>query len=93
MTEDEIRNRNAAATSLETFRRLAMANANIDRDQLLPRRVPQAGLTALVPGLTASDYMRFAMPVRDPDNGDAISGSGMNTYSHAGNHEFRLCKG
>ena len=82
MTEDEIRNRNAAATSLETFRRLAMANANIDRDHLLPRRVPQAGLTALVPGLTASDYMRFAMPVRDPDNGDAISGSGMKALSN-----------
>ena len=25
---------------------------------------------------SASDYMRLAMPVRDPDNGDAISGSG-----------------
>merc|ERR1719178_22659 len=25
---------------------------------------------------SASDYMRLAMPVRDPDNGDATSGSG-----------------
>lgn len=75
--------RSAAAQSLETFRRLAQAN--LERDQL-NRRVLQAtaagGLGAaavavsLAPGLTASDYMRFAMPVRDPDNGDAISGSG-----------------
>ena len=76
------------ANSLETFRRLAQAN--LERDQL-NRRVLQASAAAAAgsqsalaaaavslttPGLTASDYMRFAMPVRDPDNGDAISGSG-----------------
>ena len=75
------------ANSLETFRRLAQAN--LERDQL-NRRVLQASAAAAgsqsalaaaavsltTPGLTASDYMRFAMPVRDPDNGDAISGSG-----------------
>eukprot|EP00095_Tigriopus_kingsejongensis_P011007 snap_masked-scaffold571_size134521-processed-gene-0.4 protein:Tk11007 transcript:snap_masked-scaffold571_size134521-processed-gene-0.4-mRNA-1 annotation:"protein alpha isoform" len=71
MMEDEAA-RNQAATSLEQFRRLAQA-----QEHLMPRRVHQtSGLSALVPGLTASDYMRFAMPVRDPDNGDAISGSG-----------------
>eukprot|EP00094_Tigriopus_californicus_P003857 TCALIF_03712-PA protein Name:"Similar to ttk Protein tramtrack, beta isoform (Drosophila melanogaster)" AED:0.00 eAED:0.00 QI:0/0.66/0.75/0.75/1/1/4/2707/653 len=70
MMEDDARTQ-AAATSLEQFRRLAQA-----QEHLMPRRVHQGGLSALVPGLTASDYMRFAMPVRDPDNGDPISGSG-----------------
>lgn len=70
-----------AANSIETFRRLAQAHqvqqAEREREQLLPR-LPRGGMPAvsLTPGLTASDYMRFAMPVRDPDNGDAISGSG-----------------
>ena len=89
------------ANSLETFRRLAQAN--LERDQL-NRRVLQASAAAAAgsqsalaaaavslttPGLTASDYMRFAMPVRDPDNGDAISGSGEETkiQCHKGNWE------
>ena len=79
LSEEEVRNQ-VAATSLETFRRLAQAQVlEREREQLIPRRVIQPslpGAVALAPGLTASDYMRFAMPVRDPDNGDAISGSG-----------------
>ena len=82
---DDLRSQTAAAaTSLETFRRIAQAHA--EREHLLPRRVLTAGglpaaaaAAALTPGLTASDYMRFALPVRDNDNGDAISGSGKNS--------------
>ena len=67
-----------AANNLEAFRRIAQAHA--ERERFLPgapvmmnNPLPQnlQNLTA-----TASDYMRLAMPVRDPDNGDAISGSG-----------------
>ena len=84
MREEEARTQ-AAATSLETFRRLAQAHADArEREHLgMPRGVLQRGLPTvqLTPGLTASDYMRFAMPVRDPDNGDAISGSGEATFA------------
>ncbi len=87
MSEEEIRNQ-VAATNLENFRRFAQAQAEREQQQhqLMPRSVLQrasaltaaAGLNPLTAGLTASDYMRFAMPVRDTsgDNGDAISGSG-----------------
>lgn len=75
MTDEEVRNQ-VAANNLETFRRLAQAH--VDREQLLPRGVLGRGIgqVPLTPGLTASDYMRFAMPVRETDNGDQISGSG-----------------
>lgn len=46
-------------------------------DRMLTKLINDATLAAQA-GFTgsASDYMRLAMPVRDPDNGDAISGSG-----------------
>jgi len=56
-----------------------------ERDRFLPTAagvhlsgINAATLAAQQGGLagSASDYMRLAMPVRDPDNGDAISGSG-----------------
>jgi hypothetical protein len=56
-----------------------------ERDRFLPTTagvhlsgINAATLAAQQGGLagSASDYMRLAMPVRDPDNGDAISGSG-----------------
>ena len=88
MSEEEIRNQ-MAATNLENIRRFAQAS---QEHHLMPRSVLQratalsaaaaaqaaGGLNPLTAGLTASDYMRFAMPVRDTsgDNGDAISGSG-----------------
>ena len=84
MREEEARTQ-AAATSLETFRRLAQAHADArEREHLgMPRGVLQRGLPTvqLTPGLTASDYMRFAMPVRDPDNRDTISRSGETTFT------------
>lgn len=80
-TEDEAANVNQAA-NLEAFRRIAQAHA--ERERFLPGAagVLHGGINAATiaaQGLTgsASDYMRLAMPVRDPDNGDAISGSGM----------------
>ena len=57
-----------------------------ERDRFLPTaagvhlsNINAATLAAQQGGLagSASDYMRLAMPVRDPDNGDAISGSGI----------------
>lgn len=88
MSEEDVVRNQVAANSLETFRRFAQAHA--EREHLLPRGAaaaaaaggllagPARGIvpSALTAGLTASDYMRFALPVRDPDNGDAISGSG-----------------
>ena len=78
-----------AAKNMEALRRIAQA-AHADR-QLLP-----TGPACLHPGLnnplatsltaTASDYMRLAVPIRDPDNGDAISGSGM--YSKQSVQQF-----
>ena len=86
------------ANSLETFRRLAQANLERDQLnrrvlQASAAAAASAGaaggplaaaaaVSLTTPGLTASDYMRFAMPVRDPDNGDAISGSGEVTLLH-----------
>ena len=86
--EDEARTQQTA----ETFRRIAqqlggniggLSQAEV-RDRFLPGAagVLHGGINAATlaaqTGLTgsASDYMRLAMPVRDPDNGDAISGSG-----------------
>ena len=68
-----------AANNLEAFRRIAQAHA--ERERFLPGApvILNSGLNnPLAQNLTAnaSDYMRLAMPVRDPDNGDAISGSG-----------------
>merc|ERR1712203_1264647 len=65
----------AAANNLEAFRRIAQAHA--ERERFLPG-APAMMNNPLAQNLTASasDYMRLAMPVRDPDNGDAISGSG-----------------
>ena len=65
----------AAANNLEAFRRIAQAHA--ERERFLPG-APVMMNNPLAQNLnaTASDYMRLAMPVRDPDNGDAISGSG-----------------
>ena len=69
----------AAANNLEAFRRIAQAHA--ERERFLPGgpAILNAAVTnPLAQSLTAnaSDYMRLAMPVRDTDNGDAISGSG-----------------
>ena len=67
-----------AVKNMETLRRIAH-QVHAERDRFLQ------GGQGLHPGLTnsltnslptASDYMRLALPVRDPDNGDAISGSG-----------------
>ena len=65
----------AAANNLEAFRRIAQAHA--ERERFLPG-APVMMNNPLAQNLnaTASEYMRLAMPVRDPDNGDAISGSG-----------------
>ena len=71
-----------AANQLEAFRRIAQAQA--ERERFLPRGVGalHGGISGVAQiaaqGLTgsASDYMRLAMPVRESDNGDAISGSG-----------------
>lgn len=72
----------AAANNLEAFRRIAQAHA--ERERFLPggpvlnagmnNPLAQQSLNSLT--ATASDYMRLAMPVRDPDDGTAISGSG-----------------
>jgi len=64
--------RSPPATSLDAFRSLGQA-----RDRFLPGGLSAVTLAAQG-GLTgsASDYMRLAQPVRDPDNGDPISGSG-----------------
>jgi uncharacterized C2H2 Zn-finger protein len=79
---DENDARNQAANNLEAFRRIAQ---HADRERFLPTAagvhlsgINAATLAAQQGGLagSASDYMRLAMPVRDPDNGDAISGSG-----------------
>ena len=79
---DENDARNQAANNLEAFRRIAQ---QADRERFLPTAagvhlsgINAATLAAQQGGLagSASDYMRLAMPVRDPDNGDAISGSG-----------------
>ena len=61
-------------------------SANHERDRFLPVTAGAhlGGINAATMGLTgsASDYMRLAMPVRDPDNGDnSISGSGKYFYS------------
>ena len=66
----------AAANNLEAFRRIAQAHA--ERERFLPGAPNVMMNNPLAQNLTAtaSDYMRLAMPVRDPDNGDAISGSG-----------------
>ena len=73
----------AAANNLEAFRPIAQAHA--ERERFLPGGpaiLNAANLSnvtnPLAQSLTAnaSDYMRLAMPVRDTDNGDAISGSG-----------------
>ena len=65
----------AAANNLEAFRRIAQAHA--ERERFLPG-APVMMNNPLAQNLnaTASEYMRLAMPVRDPDNGHAISGSG-----------------
>ncbi len=71
-----------AARNLEAFQRIAQAHA--ERERFLPGAAGvlhggiNAAATIAAQGLTgsASDYMRLAMPVRDPDGGDAISGSG-----------------
>ena len=59
---------------------LNSANHEAGRDRFLPVTAGAhlGGINAATMGLTgsASDYMRLAMPVRDPDNGDSISGSG-----------------
>ena len=61
---------------------LRIAQAQAERERFLPGAagVLHGGINATIAaqGLTgsASEYMRLAMPVRDPDNGDAISGSG-----------------
>ena len=79
--EDEARA--IQASSLETFRRIAQAQA--ERERFLPGAagVLHGGINAAasvaahgLAGTPASDLMRLAVPVRDPDNGDAISGSG-----------------
>ena len=65
---------------------LNSANHEAGRDRFLPVTAGAhlGGINAATMGLTgsASDYMRLAMPVRDPDNGDnSISGSGKYFYS------------
>jgi hypothetical protein len=60
---------------------LNSANHVAGQDRFLPATAGAhlGGINAATMGLTgsASDYMRLAMPVRDPDNGDnSISGSG-----------------
>ena len=84
---DENDARNQAANNLEAFRRIAQ---HADRERFLPTTagvhlsgINAATLAAQQGGLagSASDYMRLAMPVRDPDNGDAISGSGKFTVT------------
>jgi hypothetical protein len=84
---DENDARNQAANNLEAFRRIAQ---QAERDRFLPTAagvhlsgINAATLAAQQGGLagSASDYMRLAMPVRDPDNGDAISGSGKILFS------------
>jgi hypothetical protein len=53
-----------------------------ERDRFLAMGSLPGGISAVTiaaqGGLSgsASDYMRLAMPVRDPDNGDPISGPG-----------------
>ena len=72
-----------AANQLEAFRRIAQAQ-QAERERFLPRAAGvlpggiSAAATLAAQGLTgsASDYMRMALPVRESDNGDAISGSG-----------------
>ena len=84
-----------AANQLEAFRRIAQAQA--DRERFLPRGAGvlhggiSAAATIAAQGLTgsASDYMRMALPVRESDNGDAISGSGK--FSHY--PDFRIFPG
>ena len=86
LTDSRITNEDEAraiqASSLETFRRIAQAQA--ERERFLPGAagVLHGGINAAtvaahgLAGTPASDLMKLALPVRDPDNGDAISGSG-----------------
>jgi len=84
-TNDEQANR-TANLSLEAFRRVAQAQAELqERNRFLPETAGvlhggiNAAATIAAQGLTgtsASDLMRLAVPVRDPENGDTISGSG-----------------
>ena len=81
-TNDDEANRQQQAASLEAFRRIAQAQA--ERERFLPSAagVLHGGINAAtiaaqgLTGTSASDLMRLAVPVRDPDNGDTISGSG-----------------
>jgi len=84
-TNDEQASR-TANLSLEAFRRVAQAQAELaERNRFLPETAGvlhggiNAAATIAAQGLTgtsASDLMRLAVPVRDPENGDTISGSG-----------------
>ena len=84
-TNDEQASR-TANLSLEAFRRVAQAQADMaERNRFLPETAGvlhggiNAAATIAAQGLTgtsASDLMRLAVPVRDPENGDTISGSG-----------------
>merc|ERR1712037_499138 len=84
-TNDEQASR-TANISLEAFRRVAQAQAELaERNRFLPETAGvlhggiNAAATIAAQGLTgtsASDLMRLAVPVRDPENGDTISGSG-----------------
>ena len=83
-TNDEASRQQVA--NLEAFRRIAQAQAEqAERERFLPGAAGvlhggiNAAATIAAQGLTgtsASDLMRLAVPVRDPENGDTISGSG-----------------
>merc|ERR1711971_1157783 len=84
ITNDEASRQQVA--NLEAFRRIAQAQAEqAERERFLPGAAGvlhggiNAAATIAAQGLTgtsASDLMRLAVPVRDPENGDTISGSG-----------------
>lgn len=77
-----------AVKNIETLRRIAQVHA-AERDRFLQggQGLHPSLTNSLNPLPTASDYMRLAMPVRDPDNGDAISGSGKSKSQHHHGHQ------